>query len=124
MDIQKLAKMNADPYALAHKYFQIISVINDLELANGEVQLLAFTAVRGNIHNPDHREDYCKKYDTTLATINNIVWRLKKKKIILKKDKEIIVNPLLTQVHFDEDLVLEVSLTLSKKPTKEKNDSV
>lgn len=122
MNIQKLAKTNADPYAVAHKYFQIISVLNDLELAHGEIQLVAFAAVRGNIHDPDHREDYCKKYDTTLATINNIVWRLKKKFVIIKQKKSLIVNPQLTLIKFNEPLDLRISLEIeaSKKPTLEK----
>lgn len=127
MKVQKLSKVNKDPYALAHKYYQIMSVLNDLKLAEGEIQLVAFTSIRGNIADPEIRDEYCKTYKTTSATINNIVYRLKKKKIILKKDKEIFVNPALTQVNFDEPLALVVSLTLTsnegKSPIKNTNTS-
>ncbi len=116
MIVQKLQTELKDPYAIAHKYYQIISVINDLKLAEGEIQLVAFTAIKGNIHDPNLREEYCELYGTTLATINNIVWRLKKKMVILKENKEIFVNPALTKVDFKETIQLVVELT-KKQPT-------
>ena len=117
MKVQKLSSINKDQFALAHKYYQIMSVLNDLKLAEGEIQLIAYTAIQGNIADPTIRDAYCKTYKTTPATINNIVYRLKKKKIILKKDKEIYVNPALTQVNFNEPLALVVSLTIHVPPT-------
>jgi hypothetical protein len=120
MKVQKLSKVTKDQFALAHKYYQIMSVLNDLKLAEGEIQLIAYAAIKGNIADPVTRDAYCKLYKTTPATINNIVYRLKKKKIIIKKDKEIFVNPALTQVKFDEPLALVISLTIAKAPTKVK----
>jgi hypothetical protein len=117
MKVQKLSSVNKDQLELAHKYYQVMSVLNDLKLAEGEIQLIAYSAVKGNIADPEIRDEYCKTYKTTPATINNIVYRLKKKKIILKKDKEIYVNPALTQVSFDEPLALVITLEIRKEPT-------
>jgi len=117
MIVQKLNKKTKDKFALAHKYYQILSVLNDLKLAEGEIQLVAFSAIKGNIAEPSLREEYCETYSTTPATINNIVYRLKKKDIFRKEDKMIFVNPELTQVNFEEDLALVISLTIPRKPT-------
>jgi len=117
MKIQRLNKETKDPYILAYKYFQIISVLNDLNLAEGELQLVAYTAIRGNITEPKIRKEYCSTYATTPATINNIVYRMKKKNppILLKKDKLIFVNPELTQVDFNQSLGLVITLNLPVK---------
>lgn len=112
MKVQRLNKETKDPFALAHKYYQIISVLNDLRLAEGQIQLIAFTAIRGNISEAQNRKEYCRIYKTTPATINNIVDKLKKIKVILKENKMIFVNPALTKVDFLEPLALIVSLTL------------
>jgi hypothetical protein len=112
MKIQKLSHTSENSYALARKYYQIMSVLNDLKLAEGQIQLIAFTAIHGNISDPDVRTKYCKKYKTTPATINNIVDKMKKKKVIMKEDKVLFVNPALTAVPFDESLGLVISLSL------------
>jgi len=117
MEVQRLNKQVKDSFALAQKYYQIISVLNDLGLAQGEIQLVAYSAIMGNMADPTLRKAYCEQYGTTPATINNIVYRLKKKNIFLKKDKKIFVNPSLTKLDFSKATTLVVSLTLQTKPT-------
>jgi hypothetical protein len=137
MKVQKLSNVTIDQFALAKKYYQILSVLNDLRLAEGQLQLVAFTAIKGNISDPENRDLYCKMYSTTPATINNVVDKMKKKKVFLKDGKKIYVNPALTQVKFNEPLALVIQLTIQKpipkKPTKarkkakakpKKNDSI
>jgi hypothetical protein len=122
MKVQRLNKQVKDQFALAHKYYQVISVLNELRLAEGEIQLVSFAAIKGNLADPDTRDLYCEMYKTTPATINNIVYRLKKKSIFYKKDKQILVNPALTKVKFDEPLAIVIALTIQGKPTLETKD--
>ena len=117
MEVQRLNKQVEDQFLLAQKYYQIISVLNDLRLADGEIQLVAFSAIKGNMANPTLRTEYCDTYKTTPATINNIVYRLKKKDIFQKVNKQILVNPMLTKLDFSKATTLIVSLTLQTKPT-------
>ncbi len=54
-------------------------------------------------------------YKTTVATINNIVHRLKKKNIIHKNDEGLlIVNPVLNKLDFSKDLTIVTTISLPK----------
>lgn len=110
MIVQKLKKENVDKFALAEKYYVIISAVNDLHLTQREVQLVAFAAIRGNISYTNIREDFCKKYETSSPTINNIISKLKRIGVFVKDGGKIKVNPLLI-LDFENDVVLQINLT-------------
>lgn len=94
---------------LAEKYYSILSAVNSLGLTKSEIQLVAFTAMKGNITYANVRQEFCKEYKTTSPTINNIVSKLKKQKIFLKKGKLIYINPVIT-LDFKNDVTLEINL--------------
>ena len=119
MEVQRLNKIVNDEYETAQQYYEILGVLNDLGLAKGEIQLIAFTAIKGNITLGNIRKEYCTKYDTTIATINNIVHRMKKKNIIHKVDGMLIVNPKINQIDFSQDLGLIISVTQKVLDQKE-----
>ena len=112
MDIQRLSKEVGTQFEVAQKYYQVLSVLNGLQLAEGEIQLIAYTAIKGNITDFDFRKEFCDTYKTTIATINNMVYRLKKKNIFHKKGKLIFVNPALTKLSFDKSMVLVINIKL------------
>ena len=47
--IQELKKSLEDEYVVAQKYYSILSAINNLNLTKREIELIAFTAVKGTI---------------------------------------------------------------------------
>lgn len=108
MEIQRLNVSTKDKFDRVQKYFQILSVLNNLGLSKGDISLLTFTLVKGNISDTHIKDEYCKEYNTTRATINNIVDRLKKKNILHKKDKKIFVNPVLSKLSFDDSFSLVI----------------
>jgi hypothetical protein len=110
MEIQRLNVSTKDMYDRVQKYFQILSVLNDLGLAKGEINLIAFAAIHGNISDKEVREEFCEKYTTTKATINNIVDKLKKKNILHKDGRRIFVNPALTKLPFEESYALVITI--------------
>jgi hypothetical protein len=71
--LQKLKRQEKDEYQLAERYYMIISAVNNLKLTQREVQLVAFTAVKGNISYANIRKEFCEKHGTTNASINNII---------------------------------------------------
>ena len=101
--LQTPAQVNE--YALAEKYYSILSAIN-----KREIELVAFTAVKGSISYANHRTEFCERYNTTTATINNIVSKLKKQFIFLKNDGKIEVNPVIV-LDFKKNLNLVIKLT-------------
>lgn len=109
MILQKLKSDVKDAYSMAERYYMILSAVNDLHLTQREVQLIAFTAVRGNMSYANVREEFCKKYNTSSPTINNIISHLKKMGIMVKEGNKVKVNPVIT-LNFQTDLVLQIQI--------------
>lgn len=108
--VQKLKRTVSDNYSLAEKYYSLLSDINSLGLTNREIQLVSFTAIKGNISNANVRDEFCKKYETTSPTINNIISKLKKMQVFVKEKGKIKVNPVIV-LDFEKDIVLQITLS-------------
>ena len=107
--VQKLKNVVNDDMSLAIKYYSILSAINNLNLTQREIQLVAFTAIKGNITYANVREEFCKTYNSTSPTINNIISKLKKIGIFIKENGKVKVNPVIT-IDFKKDLMLDIKL--------------
>ena len=108
--VQKIRKQEEDSFLLAEKYYSIISVLNNLKLTHREIQLLAFTAIKGNISYKYLRDEFCEKYGTTGPTINNMIAKLKRMGVFAKDRSKAKVNPVIL-LDFKKDLKLEINLT-------------
>ena len=107
--VQKFLRKIEDNYAMAEKYYSVLSTINNLKLTQREVQLVAFTAIRGNISYSSIREDFCNKYNSTSPTINNIISKLKRIGVFVKDGSKIKVNPVII-LNFSNDITLEIKM--------------
>ena len=107
--LQKLGVTVKDSYVIAERYYSILSAVNDLKLTQREVQLVAFTAVRGNMSYANVKDEFCKKYNSSSPTISNIVSKLKKMHIFVKEGGKIKVNPLIS-LNFSLDVQMEIKL--------------
>lgn len=107
--VQRLKRMENNIYSLAEKYYTILSAINNLHLTTREIQLVAFTAVRGNISYANNRKEFCEIYKTTSPTINNIISKLKKINVLVKDGSKVKVNNVIL-LDFNNDVTLEIKL--------------
>lgn len=107
--IQKLKRTEDNIYSLAEKYYTILSAINNLNLTPREIQLIAFTAVKGNISYANNRKEFCEIYKTTSPTINNIISKLKKMSVLVKDGSKVKVNNIIL-LDFNNDVTLEIKL--------------
>ena len=76
--IQKIKRQEIDEWKIAERYYTILSAINSLQLTEREIQLIAYTAIKGNISYREYRDQFCKEHNTSSPTINNIISKLKK----------------------------------------------
>ena len=106
--VQKLAMQHSDKYKLAQKYYSLLSALNNLKLTEREIQLVAYTAIKGTITYANARTEFCQMYNTT-TTINNIVSKLKKVGIFIKEDSKVKVNPVIV-LDFDKHINLFIQL--------------
>lgn len=108
--LQKMKKQEETQYSLAERYYTILSAVNGLNLTTREIQLVAFTAIKGNISYANIRQEFCESYKTTGPTINNIISKLKKIGVLVKDGTKVKVNPVII-LDFAKDVVLEIKLT-------------
>jgi hypothetical protein len=109
MIIQRLKKIVDSDMEIAMKYYSILSAINNLHLTEREIQLISFTAIKGNITYANVREEFCKTYNSTSPSINNIISKLKKIGIFIKENGKVKVNPIIC-IDFTKDIMLEIKL--------------
>lgn len=107
--LQKLKKQEKDSLSVAQRYYSILSAVNDMKLTEREIQLIAFTAIKGNISYSTNREEFCKLYNSSSPTINNIISKLKKMQILYKDASKIKVNPRIL-LNFEADITLQIDL--------------
>jgi len=111
--IQKLKLSSEDKYKQAEKYYAVLSAINNLHLTERELQLIAFTAIHGNMSYAYIREEFCAKYKTTNPTINNIISKLKKMGVLVKEAGKIKVNPVIV-LDFEKEIRLAITLNIKE----------
>ena len=107
--VQKLKKEVYTDIQLAEKYYSILSAINNLSLTEREIQLISFTALKGNITYANVREEFCKTYNSTSPSINNIISKLKRIGIFIKENGKVKVNPIII-IDFTKNITLEIKL--------------
>jgi DNA-binding MarR family transcriptional regulator len=107
--VQKLGKEYNNKYELAQKYYAVLSALNNLKLTEREIQLIAYTAIKGTITYANARTEFCEMYNTTTATINNIVSKLKKVGVFIKEDGKVKVNPVIV-LDFENHINLFIQL--------------
>jgi hypothetical protein len=113
MILQKLKRSIDTDIELAMLYYSILSSINNLKLTEREIQLISFTAIKGNITYANVREEFCRTYNSTSPSINNIISKLKRVGIFIKENGKVKVNPIIT-IDFNKDLTLDIKLVHEK----------
>ena len=109
MIVQSLKKVIDTDIQLAEKYYSVLFTINNIHLTEREIQLIAFTAIKGNITYANVREEFCKTYNSTSPTINNIISKLKRLDIFIKENGKVKINPKIC-IDFKKDLMLNIKL--------------
>ena len=108
--VQKMKRTEASTIEMARKYYTLLSAINDLKLTDRELQLVSFTALKGNISYAANREEFCSTYDSSQQTINNLIYKLKKMGVLIKEAGKIKVSPSIL-LNFENNIVLQIALT-------------
>jgi hypothetical protein len=78
-------------------------------LTERDVQLIAFLAVKGNVSYTVNKEEFCNKYNSSEATMNNIISKLKKMNIVYKEGNKIKLHPAIL-LDFNKNISLNINL--------------
>lgn len=114
--VQRIRKAYPSPLQVAIKYYGVLSVLNNLKLTEREVQLLAYTAVRGTISSGGAKDGFIQQFDSSIASVGNMVHKLSKRGFLIKEDGRVVVNPRIF-VNFNNNLVLQLKLEIDGEKT-------
>jgi hypothetical protein len=117
--VQKISKQYADEVTIGMKYYSLISELNNLNLTHRELQLLAFTADRGTISSLSAKQEFSRKFQSSIPTINNIISKLSRMGLLVKVKGKSRVNPKIAP-DFSNGIALQI--IISKKEEKEKDE--
>lgn len=107
--VQKLTLKEKDNLSLALRYYKVLSAISNTGLTVREIQLMAYTATKGNISYSTNREEFCEIYKSTQPTINNLISKLKKLGLLIKDGTKVKVHPTYL-LDFSKDLTILIKI--------------
>jgi len=108
--VQKIQKHYKDSIELAIKYYQTICILNDLPITDKELKLLAFTAHRGTISGRAPKEEFARQFNSSIASVGNLIGKLKGMGLLEEVDGEYRVKKALA-LDFKQDLLIQLTLT-------------
>lgn len=106
---QVIKSESTDLVEKAIKYYSVLSIINNLKLTEREIQLTAYIAVNGTINYQNIREGFCERFNSSNATINNMISKLTKLDIFKRVKNKIVVNPVIL-LDFKKEICLLIKL--------------
>lgn len=121
--VQEIEKRYDSDIAKVLKYYTVLFSLNDISLSPKEMELLAFTAVKGTISSATARREFINLFDSSSQSLENIKGRLVKKEWLVKIDGKIKVNEIL-QLDFTKDLLLEIKLIKNDRVVSQSANTV
>ena len=107
--IEKNQQTYEKPIERAIAYYRTLFALNNIKLQKKELELLAFTSIRGTITPPSARQEFCEQFKTTINHTENLKASLIKKGYLVKKDSVYRVLPAL-QKDFSLPLIMQITL--------------
>jgi hypothetical protein len=120
--IIKVNKEAEDSLDAAIKYYSLFSMLSGWKLTPVEINLIAFTAIKGNISSGGTRNQFIEQFNSTKPSLNNFIYKLSKLGYIIKEKDRIMVHPSLKR-DFSQPIVLQISLYAPLKGKTNRKDS-
>ena len=86
-------KTKEDKREVAVCYFRLLSAFNNFKLSDSEIELLAHISVNKGIVSGSCKISYAQNYNSSVAAVDNIISKLKKKKLLVKIENVVMLQP-------------------------------
>lgn len=106
---QKLMKEVKTDIERGIKYYAVLSALNGLNLSERQIQLLAFTSVRGTITPMPARKEFVKMFNSSLNSVENIKGKLVHMGLLVKRGEMYKVLPSI-DLDFSKELVMQIKI--------------
>lgn len=110
--VQKIVRNERELIDVAFKYYSMMSILHDLNLPVRQLQLLAFTAIRGTITPLPAREEFVKMFSSSLASVENMKGKLFKKELLVVSKDMYKVNPAILPDFTQENYYFQININL------------
>lgn len=97
---QTINKSFESKFEFAKIYYSIIFQLNKIKTTNNELNLICYSAVNGTFSTPPIREQFMKDFGIPKGSLYNMLSKLQQKKILVKVQNKIRINP---QIQLDFD---------------------
>lgn len=120
--VKTIRKRFDDKIEAGITWFTFITTINGMRLTPRQLQLMAFINVRGTISSTSAKEEFCKLFNSSTATVSNMVSELSVLRLLVKEKSKTRVNPTL-RVDFNRDFVVRFYMSVREpEPNEEKTE--
>lgn len=116
--VQRLEKELNGKLEKAIAYYSILSALNSLKLPKRQIELLAFTAIRGTITPMSARKEFIETFKSSLNTIENMKGKLTEKGLMINDNGMYKLNP---QIDLDFSKPLMLGIMLKAKDDDREN---
>ena len=107
----KLNKREASELGLAIRYFTIMAATSGIHLSRKQIEVLAFTSIKGNISSGGAIQDFVETFKSTKGSLENVKLSLVKLGLIIKNDNKYKVIPMFC-LDFSKNLMLQLNLDI------------
>lgn len=105
-----------DRYKLVEAYYKVLLKLNNVDITEQQVKVLAMAGVYGDISTVRSRNGIREYLKISIHSLNNAVSKLTRKKLLVKGDRTRVIPAL--QMDFSKDLQLIINLKLDDtRPT-------
>lgn len=115
--VQKLKIEDISSIDKAIRYYNFLFTLYGIKLPKKELELFAFTAIRGTITPLAARKEFIAKFNSSRASIENIKGRLVKKGLLVYVENKYKINPKFI-LDFNKDIVIRLELKIKENGTE------
>lgn len=108
--VQKIVRREREIIDIAIKYYSVMSILHNLALTVRQIQLLAFTAIRGTITPLSAREDFVKLFSSSLASVENMKGKLYKEGLFILVKDMYKVNPQILPDFSQDNYIFQINI--------------
>lgn len=105
---------------IASIYYKLIGALYNIHLTDMELGVMMYTSIYGTISTPPAREEFIKEYNSSKASLHNIISRLQKRKLLIKDEfNKIRIRPELCLLT-DDSYQFKIILSIKKEEDEKK----
>lgn len=107
---QDIRKEYNDKLSIAEKYYRLLFDVNNIQITEIQIQMIAWCAVKGTLSTPPIRDGFLERYKIARGTYYNNIGKLQDRKLLVKKNGKIRVNASIMLDWSKDEFIFKINL--------------